>query len=177
MKLLCQPISSSDQIPDRFSVISIEFLSLSRRRSSSRNVPQWRWARRNFCHSQARIFLETYWNLTKLTWSLRSWAVLDTILKYGSAICCCILNSTRIKMHVGNHKKCIIIWLYHTQTINNNVIQQNHVMLHQIIMFHYFIAAFVASMYEPGKKNNEQDWLQVVCNLKFRKTSLACRAS
>ena len=153
MILRCRPISSSDQIPDRFRVISMEFLPLSCRRSSSRNVPQRRWARRNFCHSQARIFLETYWNLTKLTWSLRSWAVLDTILKYGSAICCCILNSTRIKMHVGNHKKCIIVWLYHTKTINNNVIQQNHVMLHQIIMFHYFIAAFVASMYEPPQKN------------------------
>ena len=30
---------SSDRIPDRFYVISMEFLSLSRRRSSSRNVP------------------------------------------------------------------------------------------------------------------------------------------
>ena len=50
-------------------------------------------------------------------------------------------------------------------------------MLHQIITFHFFIAAFVASMYEPGKKNNEQDWLQVVCNLKFQKTSLTCQAS
>ena len=42
-------------------------------------------------------------------------------------------------------------------------------MLHQIIMFHYFIAAFVISMYEPEKKNNEQDWLQVVYNLKSPK--------
>ena len=32
----------------------MEFLSLSRRRSSSRNVPQRRWARRNVCRSQAR---------------------------------------------------------------------------------------------------------------------------
>ena len=32
----------------------MEFLSLSRRRSSSQNVPQWRWARRNVCRSQAR---------------------------------------------------------------------------------------------------------------------------
>ena len=31
----------------------MEFLSLSRRRSSSRNVPQRRWARRNVCRSQA----------------------------------------------------------------------------------------------------------------------------
>ena len=42
-------------------------------------------------------------------------------------------------------------------------------MLHQVIMFHYFIAAFVTSIYEPEKKNNEQDWLQVVCNLKSPK--------
>ena len=53
MKLLCQPISSSDWIPDRFCIISMEFLSLRRRRSSSWDVPQQRWARRNFCHSQA----------------------------------------------------------------------------------------------------------------------------
>ena len=39
MQLLRRPISASDQIPDRFYVISMEFLSLSRRRSSSRNVP------------------------------------------------------------------------------------------------------------------------------------------
>ena len=39
MKLLRRPISASDQIPDRFYVISMEFLSLSRRRSSARNVP------------------------------------------------------------------------------------------------------------------------------------------
>ena len=42
MNLLCRPISSSDRIPDRFCVISMEFLSLNRRRSSSRNVPQRR---------------------------------------------------------------------------------------------------------------------------------------
>ena len=54
MKLLRRPISASDRIPDRFCVISyMEFLSLSRRRSSSQNVPQWRWARRNVCRSQA----------------------------------------------------------------------------------------------------------------------------
>ena len=47
------PISASDRIPGRFCVISMEFLSLSRRRSSSRNVPQRRWARRNVCRSQA----------------------------------------------------------------------------------------------------------------------------
>ena len=35
--------------------ISMEFPSLSTRRSSSRNVPQWRWARRNVCLSQATI--------------------------------------------------------------------------------------------------------------------------
>ena len=34
-------------------VISVEFLSLSRRRSSLRNIPQRRWARRNVCRSQA----------------------------------------------------------------------------------------------------------------------------
>ena len=39
MKLLRRPISASDRIPDRFYVISMEFLSLSRRRSSARNVP------------------------------------------------------------------------------------------------------------------------------------------
>ena len=33
--------------------VSIEFLSLSRRRFSSRNVPQRWWARRNVCCSQA----------------------------------------------------------------------------------------------------------------------------
>ena len=36
MKLLRRPISASDRIPDRFCVIGMEFLSLSRRRSSSR---------------------------------------------------------------------------------------------------------------------------------------------
>ena len=39
MKLLRRPINASDRISDRFYVISIEFLSLSRRRSSARNVP------------------------------------------------------------------------------------------------------------------------------------------
>ena len=34
-------------------IISIEFLSLSRRRSSLWNVPQQWWARRNVCRSQA----------------------------------------------------------------------------------------------------------------------------
>ena len=38
-ELLRRQISASDRIPDRFYVISIEFLSLSRRRSSARNVP------------------------------------------------------------------------------------------------------------------------------------------
>ena len=38
MQLLRRPISASDRIPDRFYVISMEFLSLSRRHSSSRNV-------------------------------------------------------------------------------------------------------------------------------------------
>ena len=38
MKLLRRQISASDRIPDRFYVISMEFLSLKRRRSSSRNV-------------------------------------------------------------------------------------------------------------------------------------------
>ena len=46
MKLLRRPISPSDRIPDRFCVISMEFLSLSRRRSTSRNVPQRGRARR-----------------------------------------------------------------------------------------------------------------------------------
>ena len=36
MLLQRRPISASDQIPDRFYVISMEFLSLSRRRSSAR---------------------------------------------------------------------------------------------------------------------------------------------
>ena len=158
MKLRCRPISSSDQIPDRFRVISMEFLPLSCRRSSSRNVPQRRWARRNFCHSQARIFLETYWNQTKLTWSLRSWAVLDTILKYGSAICCCILNSARIKIQVGNHKKCIIIWLYHTQTINNSVIQQNHVRCTRLSCFiTSLLHLSLACMSPPPKKFSRID--------------------
>ena len=39
MKLLRRPISPSDQIPDRFYVISMEFLSLSQRCSSVWNVP------------------------------------------------------------------------------------------------------------------------------------------
>ena len=39
MYLLRRPISASDRIPDRFYVISIEFQSLSRRRSSAWNVP------------------------------------------------------------------------------------------------------------------------------------------
>ena len=39
MYLLRRPISASDQISDRFYVISMEILSQSRRRSSSRNVP------------------------------------------------------------------------------------------------------------------------------------------
>ena len=39
MQLLRRPISASDRIPDSFYVISMEFLSLSRRRSSARNVP------------------------------------------------------------------------------------------------------------------------------------------
>ena len=39
MYLLRRPISASYQIPDRFYVISMEFLSLSRRRSPARNVP------------------------------------------------------------------------------------------------------------------------------------------
>ena len=39
MQLLRRPISASDPIADRFYVISIEFLSLSGRRSSARNVP------------------------------------------------------------------------------------------------------------------------------------------
>ena len=39
MKLIRRPISASDRIPDRFYVISMDFLSLSRRRSSARNVP------------------------------------------------------------------------------------------------------------------------------------------
>ena len=34
--------------------INMEFLSLSRRHSSSRNVPQWWWAGRNVCCSQAK---------------------------------------------------------------------------------------------------------------------------
>ena len=54
MKLLRRPISASDRILDRFCVISMEFLSLSRKRSSSRNVPQRRWARRNVCSLQAK---------------------------------------------------------------------------------------------------------------------------
>ena len=36
-------------------VISMEFLSPSRWRSSLRNVLQRRWARRNVCHSQAKM--------------------------------------------------------------------------------------------------------------------------
>ena len=39
MKLPRRPISSSDRIQDRFYVITMEFLSLSRRCSSARNVP------------------------------------------------------------------------------------------------------------------------------------------
>ena len=39
MYLLRPPICASDRIPDRFYVISMEFQSLSRRRSFARNVP------------------------------------------------------------------------------------------------------------------------------------------
>ena len=39
MQLLRRPISASDRISDTFYVISMELLSLSRRRSSARNVP------------------------------------------------------------------------------------------------------------------------------------------
>ena len=39
MKLLRRPISASDRIPDRFYVISMEFLLRSRRHSFARNVP------------------------------------------------------------------------------------------------------------------------------------------
>ena len=39
MKLLRRQISTSNRIPDRFYVISMEFLSLSHRCSSVRNVP------------------------------------------------------------------------------------------------------------------------------------------
>ena len=39
MELLRRPISASDRNLDRFYLISMEFLSLSRRRSSARNVP------------------------------------------------------------------------------------------------------------------------------------------
>ena len=54
MKLLRRPISASDRILDRFCVISMEFLSLSRGRFSSRNVPQRRWAKRTVCRLQAK---------------------------------------------------------------------------------------------------------------------------
>ena len=53
MKLLRRPISASDRIPDGFCVIRMEFLSLSRRHSSSRNVSQPWLERRNVCRSQA----------------------------------------------------------------------------------------------------------------------------
>ena len=39
MYQLCQPISASDLLRDRFYVISMEFLSLSHRRSFTQNVP------------------------------------------------------------------------------------------------------------------------------------------
>ena len=48
---LRRPISASDRIPGRCCVISMEFLSLSRRLPSSRRL-----ARRNVCLSQARFF-------------------------------------------------------------------------------------------------------------------------
>ena len=41
-------------------VVSMEFLSLSRRRSPSRNVPQRRWARRNVCRSQSNLLFVTF---------------------------------------------------------------------------------------------------------------------
>ena len=53
MKVLCRPISASDWVPDRFCVISMEFLSLSRRRSSSRKRPPAAMSEENVCHSQA----------------------------------------------------------------------------------------------------------------------------
>ena len=49
MLLQRRPISASDQIPDRFYVISMEFLSLSRRRSSARNVPSGEVRGENGC--------------------------------------------------------------------------------------------------------------------------------
>ena len=39
MQQLCRPISAYDRIQDRFYDISMEFLSLNGRRSSSPNVP------------------------------------------------------------------------------------------------------------------------------------------
>ena len=39
MKLLRRPIGASDRTPDRFCVISIEFLSLSRKHSTFRKTP------------------------------------------------------------------------------------------------------------------------------------------
>ena len=49
MRILRHPISGYDQILDRFYVISMEFLPLSGRFSSSWNTPQWQWARRKVC--------------------------------------------------------------------------------------------------------------------------------
>ena len=74
MKLLHQPISASDWIPDRFCIISMEFLSLSRRRSSLRNVLQRRWTRRNVCRSQA-IHVQSWYDIVirnrTLSWKVR----------------------------------------------------------------------------------------------------------
>ena len=65
MNLLCRPTGASNRLPDRFCVISMEFLSLSRRRSSSRNVPQRRWARRNVCRAQATFRTTRPWSKTR----------------------------------------------------------------------------------------------------------------
>ena len=60
MQLLRRPISTFDGIPDRFYVISMEFLSLSSRRSSARNVPAAKSAEKQM-FSQAVLFrVRTY---------------------------------------------------------------------------------------------------------------------
>ena len=97
MKLLRRPISASDRILDRFYIISMELLSLSRRRSSSRNVLQRRWARRNVCCSQAK-------NYDKVALWYKEVA---TRIDCCRILCCFLLSSYK---YIWNVRCLYLIW-------------------------------------------------------------------
>ena len=97
MKLLRRPIGASDWNPDRFCVISMEFLSLSRRCSSSRNIPQRWWTRRNVCRSQATLTID----IIDKNWSTRWKSILTTLLIFDShrlPILTYLIPSTKINL-------------------------------------------------------------------------------